>query len=116
MPKVYTKANTTWPIYVPAMRNPTDGTLHKLCVCWALNEYVRRSSNYRQDSTTQLFVAYGGRVKGKPISMQQLSNWLVNCIKFAYDRNYLPVPEGVKGHQTRKMAVTCADMSGANPQ
>ena len=74
------------PIYVPAMHNPTDGALCKLCVHRALNEYVRCSSNYRQDidGTAQLFIAYGGRVKGKPISKQWLSNSLVECIKFAY--------------------------------
>ena len=51
--------------------------------------------------------------------MQWLSNWLVECIKFAYDKNDLPVPnrtQGVKGHQTHKMAVTYADMAGADPQ
>ena len=33
-----------------------------------------------------------------------------------YDKNDLPTPGGVKGHQTRKMAVTYADMAGADPQ
>ena len=60
LPKVYTKAKVAWPIYVPAMRNSTDGALCKLCVYRALNEYVRRSGNYRQDGTVELFVAYGG--------------------------------------------------------
>ena len=66
--KVYTKANATWPIYVPVMHNPTDGALRKLCVCRALGEYVRCSSSYRQDSTAQLFVTHGGQVKGRSIS------------------------------------------------
>ena len=92
------------------------GALRKLCVHRALNEYVRRSGNYRQDGTAQLFVAYGRRVKGKPISKQRLSNWLVKCIKFAYEKHVLPVPDRVKGHQTHKMAVTYADMAGADPQ
>jgi len=116
LPKVYTKANASRPIHVPAMRNPRDGALRKLCVRRALNEYVRRSGTYRLDGATQLFVAYGGRVKGKPISKQRLSNWLVECIKFTYEKHILPVPDGVKGHQTRKMAVTYADMAGADPQ
>ena len=30
LPKVYTKANASQPIYVPAMHNPTDGALCKL--------------------------------------------------------------------------------------
>ena len=83
---------------------------------FALNEYARCSGNYRQEGTAQLFVAYCGQVRGKPISKQWLANWLVECIKFAYDKNNLSVPKGVKGHQTRKMAVTYADMAGANSQ
>ena len=43
------------------------------------------------------------------------SNWLVECIKFAYERHSLPTPEGVKGHKMHKMAVTYADMAGADP-
>ena len=88
------------------MHNSTDGALWKLCVHRALNEYMRRSGNYRLDGTAQLFIAYGGRVRGKPISKQRLSNWLVECIQFAYERHNLPTPEGVKGHQTCKMVVT----------
>ena len=98
------------------MHNPTDGTLRKLCVHRALNEYVRRSGRYRLDGTAQLFLAYGGRVKGKPISKQRLSNRLVECIKFTYKKHDLPVLDRVKSHQTRKMAVTYADMAGADPQ
>ena len=77
---------------------------------------MRYSSDYRQDGTAQLFITYSSGVKGKPISKQRFSNWLVECIKFAYDKHDLPVPERVKDHQTHKMAVTYVDMSGANPQ
>ena len=59
IPKVYTKANVVQPIYVPAMRNQSDLTLRKLCVNRTLDAYVRRSDDYRQDGTTQLFSAYG---------------------------------------------------------
>ena len=49
--------------------------------------------------------------------MYQIStNWLVECIKFAYDKHDHPSPEEIKGHQTRKMAVTYAAMAGADPQ
>ena len=116
LPKVNTKANAAWPIYVPAMSNPTDGALRKLCVYRALNEYMRRSSNYGQEGTAQLFVVYGGQVRGKPISKQRLSNWLVQCIKFAYEKHNLPVPDGVKGLETRKLVVTYANMAVADRQ
>ena len=116
LPKVYTNANVSRPIFVPGMHNQTDVAVLKLCVRRALNEYVRCTSDFRHDGTVQLFVTYGRQVKGKPISKQRLSKWLVECIKFAYDWNDLPTPDGVKGHQTRKMAVTYADMAGADPQ
>ena len=32
LPKVFTKANASLPIFVPVMRDPTDGALCKLCV------------------------------------------------------------------------------------
>ena len=77
---------------------------------------MRRSDSYRLDGTAQLFIAYGGQIKGKPISKQRLSNWLVECFELTYEKHDLPVPDAVKGHQTRKMAVTYADMTGADPQ
>ena len=68
---------------VPSANSVSTG-LCKLCVNRALNEYVSRSGNYRHEGTTQLFIAYGRQVRGKPICKQRLSNWLVECIKFAY--------------------------------
>ena len=79
---------------------------------------MRCTSNFRQGSTAQLFVAYGGQVTGKPICKQRFSKWLVECIKFTYDQNDLPTLDRVEGHQTHKMAVTYmyADMAGADSQ
>ena len=94
-PSMCLQCTTTW------MAPYINSSVHR-----ALNEYVRRSGNYRHEGTAQLFVAYGRRVKGKPISNRRLSNWLVECIKFAYEKHDLPVPDGVKDNQTCKMAVT----------
>ena len=33
-----------------------------------------------------------------------------------YDKGHLPVPLGVKGHQTRKQATSIADLAGVDPQ
>ena len=65
LPKVPTKANTSHPIFVPAMHNRTDRALHRLCVRHALNEYLRRTVDVKQQGINQLFVAYSGRNKGK---------------------------------------------------
>ena len=87
LPKVFTKANASWPIVVPAMHNQTDVALHKFCVHRAHNEYAGCTSDFRHDCTAQLFVTYYGQVK------QRLSKWLVECIKFACDQNDLPTPD-----------------------
>ena len=50
-----------------------------------------------------------------PSPRKTLSKWLVECIKYMYYKNEL-TPVGVKGDHTRKMAVTYADMAGADPQ
>ena len=69
------------------MLNQTDRALHRLCIRLALNEYLWRTSEVRQQCTTQLFVAYGKQDKGKPISKQRLFKWLVEYIKFSYTKN-----------------------------
>ena len=95
-PKVCNKANISRPIFVPVMYNQTDVALCKLCFCRALKEYVRCTSDFRHDGTAQLFVTYGGQIKGKAISKQRFSKWLVECIKFAYDQKNLPTPMGLR--------------------
>ena len=75
LPKVCNKANVSLPIFVPAMHNQIDVALCKLCVHRVLNEYVRHTSNFRHDGTAQLFVTYGGQVKGKAISKPRFSKW-----------------------------------------
>ena len=109
LPKVPTRANTTRPIFVPSMHKHPDKALRFLCVRRALNEYLHRKGTFRQQGTTHLFVAYGRQDKGKPISQQRLSRWLVECIKCASSKS-------VQGHHTRKMAVTYANMEGPEPQ
>ena len=116
LPKLATKVNMSHPIVMPVMHNQTDWELHRLCVRCAPNKYLQRTGDVRQQGTTQLFVAYGRQDKGKPIHKQQLSKWLLKCIKLSYDKHDLPTPDGVKGHQAHKMAVTYADMAGADPR
>ena len=90
LPKVATKSNTSCPIFVPAIHGQQDRALRRLCVRCALNEYLQRTSDVRQQGTTQLFVTYGRHNRGKAISKQCLSKWLVECIKFSYDKHDSP--------------------------
>ena len=54
--KVYTKANTSLCQQCATKQMAPYATP---CVCRALNEYVRRSVDFRQDGTAQLFFTYG---------------------------------------------------------
>ena len=63
-----------------------------------------------------MFLPYGGETKGKSISKQQISKRLVETIKCANAVHDVEAPQGIKGHQTRKQAVSFAEMAGVDPQ
>jgi len=116
LPKVNTPFHASQPIRVPSMHGSTDPGLRLLCVRRALKYYLERSRAHRKDdSSIQLFIAYGKKDLGKPISKQRLSRWLVETIQYAYTVQNLPVPQGIKGHQTRKQAASIAELAGASP-
>ena len=80
----------------------------------ALSEYVRHSSDFKMPLPSSLsLMADESRANPSP---SRDSNWLGMCIKCAYDKYDIPTPEGVKDYQTFKMAVTYADMAGADFQ
>ena len=86
-----------------------------LCPRRALQFYLERTQEIRKQPSIQLFVAYGKSVRGQPISKQRLSKWLQETICFAYVSEGRPAPSGVKGHQTRKQAVSMAELAGVSP-
>lgn len=56
--------------------------LHKLCPVRALRAYVERTRSFRQ--VDQLFVFWANSHKGKPVSKQRLSHWIVEAISMAF--------------------------------
>ena len=50
------------------------------------------------------------------MSKQQIFKWLVETIKCAYAARDVDAPPGIKGHQTRKQAVSIAEMAGVDPK
>ena len=117
LPKVNTPFHASQPIRVPSMHASTDPGLRLLCVRRALKYYLERSRALRKDDQSiQLFIAYGKKDLGKPISKQRLSRWLVETIQYAYTVQNLPVPQGIKGHQTRKQATSIAELAGVAPE
>ncbi|KAL0196765.1 hypothetical protein M9458_005305, partial [Cirrhinus mrigala] len=69
-----------------------DPNLILLCPVRALRIYMERTQPFRRSE--QLFVCYGGQQKGKAVSKQRISHWLVDAIHMAYQARGLPCPLG----------------------
>ncbi|XP_050967151.1 uncharacterized protein LOC127166107 [Labeo rohita] len=67
-----------------------DPNLTLLCPVRALRIYLERTQPFRRSE--QLFVCYGGQQKGKAVSKQRISHWLVDAIRVAYQARGLPCP------------------------
>ncbi len=83
-----------------------DQGLNLLCPVRALRIYIERSAPFRQSE--QLFVCFGGRTKGSPVTKQRLSRWIIDAIKLAYSSLGQPCPIGVRAHLTRGNASSWA--------
>ncbi len=55
-----------------------DRELSLLCLVRALRIYFERSAPFRH--TEQLFVSFGNRTKGHPVTKQRLSKWIVDAV------------------------------------
>ncbi|KAL0148133.1 hypothetical protein M9458_056535, partial [Cirrhinus mrigala] len=60
------------------------------------------------------YVPKGGQQKGKAVSKQRVSHWLVDAIRMAYQARGLPCPLGVRAHSTRGVAASAALANGAS--
>ncbi|KAL0146715.1 hypothetical protein M9458_058055, partial [Cirrhinus mrigala] len=83
-----------------------DPNLTLLCPVHALRIYMERTQPFRRSE--QLFVCYRGQQKGKAVSKQRISHWLVDAIRTAYQARGLPCPLGVRAHSTRGVAASAA--------
>ncbi len=70
-----------------------DRELSLLCPVRALRIYFERSAPFRH--TEQLFVSFGNRTKGHPVTKQRLSKWIVDAVMLAYSSLGLQCPIGV---------------------
>ncbi len=86
----------------------TDGDQgpNLLCPVWAMRVYFERSKSFRQSE--QLFVCFGGRSKGLPVTKQRLSHWIVEAIALAYASAGVQCLIGVRAHSMRGMASSWA--------
>ncbi len=89
-----------------------DRELSLLCPVRALRIYFERSAPFRH--TEQLFVSFGNRTKGHPVTKQRLSKWIVDAVMLAYSSMSLQCPIGVRAHSTRGIASSWAWSSGVS--
>ncbi|KAI2656145.1 Transposon Ty3-G Gag-Pol polyprotein [Labeo rohita] len=89
-----------------------DQELSLLCPVRALRMYIERSAPFRQSE--QLFICFGGRSKGHPVTKQRLSRWIVDAITLAYSSLGLECPVGIRAHSTRGVASSWAWSSGVS--
>ncbi|XP_066524949.1 uncharacterized protein [Hoplias malabaricus] len=129
----YTKVHLhTNPVFVPkvigsAYRCPTvelaafhpppfntveDQKLNCLCPVRALRQYIDRTAGFRRHD--QLFVSWATPHKGKPLSRQRLSHWIVEAIAVVYRCKGSQPPEGLRAHSTRGMATSWALFKGVS--
>ncbi len=87
-----------------------DQELNLLCPIRALKIYLERSTLFRQSD--QLFVCFGNRTKGRPVTKQRLSRWIVDAITLACSSLGLHCPIGVRAHSMRGVASSWAWSSG----
>ncbi len=89
-----------------------DRELSLLCPVRALRIYFERSAPFRR--TEQLFVSFGNRAKGHPVTKQRLSKWIVDAVMLAYSSLGQQCPIGVRAHSTRGIASSWAWSSGVS--
>ncbi len=93
-------------------RKEADPAIVLLCPVCALRIYVDRTQSFR--TSNQLFVCFGGQQKGKAVSKQRLTHWIVEAIVLAYQARCLPCPLGLRAHSTRDIASSWALVRGAS--
>ncbi len=65
-------------------------------------EELHHSASFRQSD--QLLVCYGGCAKGRAVSKQRLSLWIVDAITAAHTSRGLECPLHIRAHSTRAIA------------
>ncbi|XP_032363907.1 uncharacterized protein LOC116677742 [Etheostoma spectabile] len=96
----------------PPFCSEEERRLHMLCPVRALHMYVSRTAVFRK--ADQLFVSWATPHKGKPLSRQRLSHWIVEAISLAYECKGLQAPRGLRAHSTRGMATSWALFRGVS--
>lgn len=111
VPKVLSTPFRAQVVTLSALQNTEeDPGLNLLCPVRALKVYIERSAPIRRSE--QLFICFGNRTRGLPVSKQRLSRWIVDAIQLAYSSLGLQSPIGVRAHSTRAVSSSWAWSNG----
>ncbi|XP_066533946.1 uncharacterized protein [Hoplias malabaricus] len=94
----------------PPFTSEVQQRLHMLCPVRALRTYINRTQDFRR--CDQLFVCFAKPVRGRALSKQRLSHWVLEAISIAYSSKGMDLPEGVRAHSTRGIATSWALFKG----
>ncbi len=90
----------------PPFASEEQERLYCLGPVHVLRTYIDRTQSVRL--CDQLLVCFANPVKGKALSKQWLSHWIVEAISLAYNSRGLPLPQGGRAHSTRGMTTSWA--------
>lgn len=119
VPKLFDQAGAVQSVdllafHPPPFASPEEERLHSLCPVRTLHMYVQRTHTIRKSN--QLFVSWADSYRGRPISHQRLSHWVVEAIVLCYNNSNLEPPKGLRAHSTRGMATSWALFRGISIQ
>lgn len=96
----------------PPYAGEDEKRLNSLCPVRALRIYIDRTKGFRKSN--QLFVSWAPSHRGRALTRQRLSHWVVEAIVLAYESRGLQPPEGLRAHSTRGMATSWALFKGTS--
>ncbi|XP_034065716.1 uncharacterized protein LOC117542252, partial [Gymnodraco acuticeps] len=100
--------------FPPPLCSSEEQRPHLLCPVCALRIYMDRSKEFCCND--QLFISGANPQKGKPVTRQRLSHWIVEAIALAYTSQGLQAPTGLRAHSTRGLATSWALFKGVSIQ
>ncbi len=116
-------AGTTWLNNLDSVQSAGDNSLgtssfggrpgvESTLPCQGVENYIERSAPFTQSE--KLFVCFGSRTKGCPVTKLRLSRWIIDAITLAYSSLGQQCPMGVRSHLTRGIASSWAWSSGVS--
>jgi hypothetical protein len=92
---------------------PVSPAVQAVCVCRAIEAYIKATKPFIKPNVTQLFVTFQKGRAGTAASKVTIANWIKTCVYEAYNQLELDKPE-VHAHSTRKQSATWAELKNVS--